>query len=154
MMPDRTARNDCIEQLLEQTYHLIDIFPKQVPKERAQWYFGADEQFQTLEFDRFVEKIERIMLKLSCYYAVKTNCDDRWTAPRTPADFIRQMESVMVSRRGDLQILLPDADTLIHISGGDLYATVYHAGDTVCGLIKSLVESEGLFWRKGQPESE
>ena len=45
--------------------------------------------------------------------------------------------------------LLPNAQALFTMSGGDLYLTLYHPSGDLLRLVRALAASEGLFVRPG-----
>lgn len=133
-----------IKRLLETPYIVIDLFPMQVPSERAAQYLSVEDYLsQPQELKTFAEKIARITLKLSCYYDMEIYHEDERKDTETLAELIKAVISV---KKGALNILL--ADTLMQIVGGDLYVTVYHADEALKSLLQQLVTAEGLFLRK------
>lgn len=133
-----------IERLLETQYSVIDLFPVQVPKDRASQYLIVEDYFsQPQELKILAEKIVRIVLKLSCYYDIEIYHEDKWLSMEKVVGLIK---TVISERKGAVNILL--LDTLIQIIGGNLYVTVYHADVELNGLLQQLVTAEGLFFRK------
>ena len=139
---------DKIEKLLEAPYSVIDIFPLQVPQERAEQYFIVEDYLlQPEELRPFAEKIVRVMLKLSCYYGMEIyRHEDEQLKAVLMETLAGLIKTVIIEKAGTISILLPNA--LIQITGGDLYATVYHADEALHSLLQQITAAEGLFLRE------
>ncbi|MBQ9032501.1 MAG: hypothetical protein IJ106_13780 [Parasporobacterium sp.] len=70
-----------IEELLKKPYWIMDILPKQVPKDSAGQYFAIEEYYlQEPQRMKIRQKYLSVLLKLNCYYdlAVSTDYGDYW----------------------------------------------------------------------------
>jgi len=142
------AALDKIEKLLEAPYSVIDIFPLQVPQERAEQYFSVEDYFlRPEELRAFAKKIVRVMLKLSCYYGMEIYCHEDEQLKAVPTEMLAGLiETIITEKTGTISILL--ANALVQITGRDLYATVYHADKALHSLLQQVVTAEGLFLRE------
>ena len=137
-----------IEELMEKPYGLIDIYPITIPEEKRDAYFEVERYFnQSLECQRFANKITRIILKALCYLDMEVCVNNRWLKEIKATELAMYIQSVLIAKSGYMNLLLTKENTLIHISSGDLYVTVYNPNEQVEHIFQMLVQSEGLFWR-------
>ena len=137
-----------IEELMEKPYGLIDIYPITISKEKRDAYFEIERYFnQSLECQRFANKITRIILKALCYLDMEVCVNNRWLKEIKATELAMYIQSVLIAKSGYMNLLLTKENTLIHISSGDLYVTVYNPNEQVEHIFQMLVQSEGLFWR-------
>ena len=71
---------DPIEELLETPYWIIDILPKQVPKDSPGQYFAIEGFFLKEQLTEIKKKHIGVILKLNCY--VDISIDGRRTLHR------------------------------------------------------------------------
>lgn len=130
---------DRIEGLLQESYWVIDILPRQVLKESGGQYFAVEDYF--LHGDRFDAVKERhihVVLKLNCYYSLSLDQED---VVNPSPDHVAE-----VMRKRDVSILIGDA--LIVSSLDALHLTVYHTDEKMLELIRLIAGSEGMFvWK-------
>jgi len=130
---------DRIEGLLQESYWVIDILPRQVLKESGGQYFAVEDYF--LHGDRFDAVKERhihVVLKLNCYYPLSLDQED---VVNPSPDHVAE-----VMRKRDVSILIGDA--LIVSSLDALHLTVYHTDEKMLELIRLIAGSEGMFvWK-------
>ena len=60
-------REVTIEELLEKPYWIIDILPKQVPKDSPGQYFAIEDFFLKEQLTEIKKKHIDVILKLNCY---------------------------------------------------------------------------------------
>lgn len=123
-MKDLTAR---IDQLLEGPRYLIDIFPCRVPETDDRRYFEVEKYFRKWR-KGINEKFCRILLKLYCFYDFEVLWgEERVRNPRV-SRLTRWIGRCLEGdgRKGDsMNILLPDCNAMIILSGDDLFISVY-----------------------------
>ncbi len=126
-----------IEELLEKTYWIIDILPKQVPKDSPGQYFAVEDFFLKEQLSEIKKKHINVILKLNCYMDV-TIYDEKNPAPERIRDIM--LDQYVYIMLGDAMILSePD----------DAHLTVFNPDKKLLELIKEISSSEGLFVWKG-----
>ncbi len=139
-----------IETLLTKPYHVIDILPRQVPKNGA-GHYPAIEQFflKELQYPILRGRFARILLKLGCYYDMQI-CfadEDVLRSDLIPDEFV----ALITDESRDLCILLAKEETLFTLYREDTYMTVYNARGELLDTLEELVRAEGLFiWKPPQ----
>jgi hypothetical protein len=124
-----------VEILLETPYWIIDILPKQVPKDSAGQYFAIENYWrQEPHRSLIAQKHLNVVLKLNCYMDICIG--DGQVDPAPEILRARFMD-------GPLNILIGDA--LLTRDPDDTYMTVYNADEDLLRLIKTLAAAEGLF---------
>ena len=76
-----------IEELLEKPYWIIDILPKQVPKDSPGQYFAVEDFFLKEQLSEIRKKHINVILKLNCYMDV-TIYDEKNPAPERISDIM------------------------------------------------------------------
>ena len=94
-----------IEELLEKPYWIIDILPKQVPKDSPGQYFAVEDFFLKEELSEIKKKHINVVLKLNCYMDITID-DDMNPAPE-------QIRDKMLGR--DVYIMMGDSTTFARI---------------------------------------
>ncbi len=142
-----------VEELLEKPYWIIDILPKQVPKDSAGQYSAVEQYYlQKSQITELRRKYLTILLKLNCYYdlAVSTDCGDHWDG--NPAPHMLQGLFLSDVNVCPVHVLIVPQNTLMVLDFYDTYMTVYDPAEDLLQMIRTLAGSEGLFvW---QPESQ
>ena len=126
-----------IEELLEKPYWIIDILPKQVPKDSPGQYFAVEDFFLKEELSEIKKKHINVVLKLNCYMDITID-DEKNPAPK-------QIRDTMLDRY--VYIML--GDTMILSEPDDTHLTVFNPNEGLLDLIKEISYSEGLFVWKG-----
>ena len=126
-----------IEKLLEKPYWIIDILPKQVPKDSPGQYFAVEDFFLKEELSEIKKKHINVVLKLNCYMDITID-DDMNPAPK-------QIRDTMLDRY--VYIML--GDTMILSEPDETHLTVFNPNEGLLDLIKEISYSEGLFVWKG-----
>ena len=137
------------EWFLDKPYWVIDVLPKQVPEGGEGQYFRVEEFFREHpQIDDIYRKFTNILLKLNCYFDIDVSADgEEWTKNPAPK-FIEEMVRKCMSDKTMLYFLIKSEVTMITISGGDTYMTVYHPTDEILTLLTPLAALEGLFvWK-------
>ena len=126
-----------IEELLEKPYWIIDILPKQVPKDSPGQYFAIEDFFLKEQLDEIKKKHLNVILKLNCYMDITID-DEKNPAPEQIRDAI--LVRYIYIMLGDAMILSEPDDT---------HLTVFNPDEGLLELIKEISPSEGLFVWKG-----
>lgn len=125
-----------IDELLQENYWIIDILPKQVPKDSAGQYFAIEEYFlKEPQLSVVKKKHLALLLKLNCYldflFEEEQVCNPK---PEQMAAWVRERylnirvkDSLLVSQPDETFLVLydPDADLL--------------------EMVRTLAAAEGLF---------
>lgn len=138
------------ETLLEKETWVVDLLPRQVCAERADAWFAAERFFmEKSRLRALYAKFAVLLVKLGCYYDLALCAEDIWKERPSPCELWERItgcaESVWCN------VLLPDEESLITLSGGDLYLTLYHPSEQLRETVRQLALAEGLFLR---PEEE
>ena len=126
-----------IEELLEKPYWIIDILPKQVPKDSLGQYFAVEDFFLKEELSEIKKKHINVVLKLNCYMDITID-DDMNPAPE-------QIRDTMLGR--DVYIMM--GDSMILSETDDTHLTLFNPDEGVLDMINVIASSEGLFVWKG-----
>lgn len=126
-----------IEELLEKPYWIIDILPKQVPKDSPGQYFAVEDFFLKEELSEIKKKHINVVLKLNCYMDITID-DDMNPAPE-------QIRDKMLGR--DVYIMM--GDSMILSETVDTHLTLFNPDEGVLDMINVIASSEGLFVWKG-----
>ena len=126
-----------IEELLEKSYWIIDILPKQVPKDSPGQYFAVEDFFLKEELSEIKKKHINVVLKLNCYMDITID-DDMNPAPE-------QIRDTMLGR--DVYIMM--GDSMILSETDDTHLTLFNPDEGVLDMINVIASSEGLFVWKG-----
>ena len=165
--------DSAVDALFESDYCVIDILPKQVPKDSGGRYFAVEEFY--LEHPRIEElyrKFANIILKLNCYFnlfvsdegadvkAFVIGTSSSWSGNPDPALLMNRILSLADDPEDDagpdipasryLNIIIESAASvsgfaLLALNRGDTNMTLYNAGPDLTNLVRALAESEGLF---------
>lgn len=126
-----------IEELLEKPYWIIDILPKQVPKDSPGQYFAIENFFLKGQLTEIKKKHIDVILKLNCYMDISID-GEKNPAPERIRDIM--MERYVYIMLGDSMILSEPDDT---------HMTVFNPDKELMDLIREISSSEGLFVWKG-----
>lgn len=141
-----TINNQIVDQLLEDSYWVIDILPAQVPADSPGQYFKVEQLYLSTPHINYIhKKFANVLLKLNCYYDfdVLTHKGD-WIHHPYPEDLYNHVTKCPENFH-NLIILLYDRQAMFTINGDDTYMTVYHPDEVLLKLLKELSASEGLF---------
>ena len=128
--------NMTIDELLETPYWIIDILPKQVPKDSLGQYFAVEEYY--LSKKQIAEVKNRhigLVLKLNCYRDLSLDEETEINPP--PGRIAEEM------RKRHLCILT--GDSMILSEPDDLSMTLYHPDEELLELVTTLAAGEGLY---------
>ncbi len=141
--------NELMERLLEGPCIVVDFLPERVPAGSPGCFFDVEECFlsDVEEVGRFAKCARRIVLKLACYFAIEvfdSSCD-KWMDRIAIADLAKLVESVVESKRGGVNVLVPNEECMLAIEGGSFSMTAYGLDERFLALLRNLAKSEGLF---------
>jgi len=125
-----------LEELLQPPYWIIDILPKQVPKDSPGQYFAVEKYF--LGADRLAaikQKHINLILKLNCYRDLAV-CEEPEINP-SPEKLADRMKEETVFFIMEEAVILSEPD--------DTHMTVFHPDEQLLELIKEVAAGEGLF---------
>ena len=132
--------------MLEMPYWIIDILPKQVPKNSPGQYFAVEDYF--LKEKRLAEIKQRhsnVILKLNCYRQI--SLDGETAVNPSPEHVAEEVRTRYLYIFMDDSMILSEPD--------DTYLTVFNPDEKLLELIKPIAASEGLFvWKPPKPASE
>ena len=112
-----------IEELLQTPYWIVDILPKQVPRNSPGQYFAVAEYYwQETQLAALQDRHRDLILNLNCYRGLSLNEDPALNPPpeqiaeavRQRCTFIRIGDAMLLSEPDDTHMTLfnPDADLL------------------------------------------
>ena len=126
-----------IEELLNNTYWIIDIFPMQVPKDSPGQFFSVEKYILEKQLAEIKQKHINLILKLNCYVELSVDGEVN-PAPDQIVDTIRKRHVYIMM--GNSMILSEPDDT---------HMTLFNPDEQLLELVKTLASSEGLFVWKG-----
>ena len=129
-----------IEELLQTPYWIIDILPKQVPKNSPGQFFSIDQYFREHQIPAIKQRHLQLILKLNCYYDLTFQFDEEEIVNPAPDQIAEIMKKQYV--------LVTAEDALIVSEPDDTYLTLFNAGADLLELIRPLAAGEGLMMWK------
>lgn len=126
-----------IDELLEKPYWIIDILPKQVPKDSPGQYFAIEDYFLKEQLADIKKKHISVILKLNCYMDISIDGEINPAPERIRDTMMERYIYVMI---GDSMILSEPDDT---------HMTLFNPDEELLDLIRKISSSEGLFVWKG-----
>ena len=125
-----------MEELLQTPYWIIDILPKQVPKDSPGQYFAIEKYFRKEQMAVIRQKHAHVILKLNCYRDIELD-GEKNPEPVRIVQAISERETYLIIG-GSLILSEPD----------DTYITIYNPDEELLELITALASAEGLFvWK-------
>lgn len=136
-----------IERLLTAPCYLIDLLPRQVPKDCGGQFFAV-ETYLLNHYDRhgLQDRFLRILLKLLCYYPASVHWG-RWIRQPSPEQLADIVETIFANHSGWMDLLFPEQDALLRLEWDCLHLAVYGPDEEMRGLLEQLARSEGMFFR-------
>ena len=131
-----------IEELLETSYWIVDMLPKQVPENSPGQYFAVEEYFLREELlENIKQKHIHLILKLNCYRDVSIE-DEEEINPAPERIAAEMRKRYLYIRTGEAMILSEPDDT---------HMTVFNPDPELLGLIREIASGEGLFvWKPAE----
>ena len=127
---------DRIEELLNKPYWIVDILPKQVPKDSPGQYFTIEDYFLKGQLAEIKQKHINVILKLNCYLDLSLDGELNPSPDRTAALMNEKYVYIMV---GDSMILSEPDDT---------HLTIFNPDESLLELVRPIALAEGLFvWK-------
>ena len=72
---------------------------------------------------------------------------DRSTYAKSVAEII---DTIMDNHSGDISVLFTSKDALLQFGWDCLNISIFNPDGEMCGLLRKIAASEGLFWRKAE----
>lgn len=142
------TQDERVEFLLQQSCYIIDFLPEQVP-ENKHMVFDIEPYFLgSKEIQNFADKYTRIILKLLCYHSARIFYR-QWFDHMEYIKLSQLIRGTVIKKKGFINLLFEDENTLLQIDGGSLCLTFYNPSAEIQRIASALAGSEGLFWRKG-----
>jgi len=131
-----------IENLLETPSWIIDVLPRRVSKARAKQYSNLEKVL--LHSEELIKKHYNIILKLNCYYELKTvDCDGKELGDPNP--------DILSKYVGRKPMYLYFANSLITTDPDDMHMVLYNPSNVILSIVKQIATSEGMFlWKSGR----
>ena len=136
-----------IEELLEQSYYVMDILPRQVPADSGGQYFKVEEYYLK-DMGSLSRQYADVLLKLNCYYALAFSHDaEHWQKNPEPEKIVRMVKACLSEESSEsfLYVMLTDVPMLLTLQRDTTYMTLYNPSDELLHLLGQLASSEGLF---------
>ena len=127
---------DRIEELLNKPYWIVDILPKQVPKDSPGQYFTIEDYFLKEQLAEIKQKHINVILKLNCYLDLSLDGELNPSPDRTAAIMMEKYVYIMI---GESMILSEPDDT---------HMTIFNSDESLLELVRPIALAEGLFvWK-------
>lgn len=127
---------DRIEELLNKPYWIVDILPKQVPKDSPGQYFTIEGYFLKEQLEEIKQKHINVILKLNCYLDLSLEGETN-PGPDRVASLMRER-----------YIYIMFGDSMILSEPDDTHLTIFNPDEGLLELVRSIAMSEGLFvWK-------
>ena len=141
---------DQVERLLQKPACLIDLFPRQVPREGCSRFSKVEyhylSQFAAYGLDR---RYAGVLLKVSAQYPTVLGWEG-WTENPAPDQLVGAVHTVMENHSGWVHLLLPEEDALLFFEWDCLQMVVYNPGEELGRFLEEIARSEGFFWRAAE----
>ena len=127
---------DRIEELLNKPYWIVDILPKQVPKDSPGQYFTIEDYFLKGQLAEIKQKHINVILKLNCYLDLSLDGELNPSPDRTAAIMMEKYVYIMISE----SMILSEPD--------DTHLTIFNPDESLLELVRPIALAEGLFvWK-------
>ena len=127
---------DRIEELLNKPYWIVDILPKQVPKDSPGQYFTIEDYFLKEQLAEIKQKHINVILKLNCYLDLSLDGELNPSPDRTAAIMMEKYVYIMISE----SMILSEPD--------DTHLTIFNPDESLLELVRPIALAEGLFvWK-------
>ena len=127
---------DRIEELLNKPYWIVDILPKQVPKDSPGQYFTIENYFLKGQLAEIKQKHINVILKLNCYLDLSLDGELNPSPDRTAAIMMEKYVYIMI---GESMILSEPDDT---------HLTIFNPDESLLELVRPIALAEGMFvWK-------
>ena len=127
---------DRIEELLNKPYWIVDILPKQVPKDSPGQYFTIEDYFLKGQLAEIKQKHINVILKLNCYLDLSLDGELNPSPDRTAAIMMEKYVYIMISE----SMILSEPD--------DTHLTIFNPDESLLELVRPIALAEGLFMWK------
>ena len=141
--------DDFSEMIFEESYRIIDIFPKRVSEEFAEEYTVAISYLKKEErLSNIYRDYAEIFLLLNCYYHMSCSFEEGiYETIQDADDFVSRFTDL--KDPGIFKALFVKEKVMIVLDRQDTYMTVYGRNDKFDKMLKDLVLNKGyFFWEK------
>lgn len=155
---NRKTRNEKLSALFAEDYRVIDFLPFAVSEKGSNFFEEAEEYFlQDKQLEDFCNRTIAIVLKVLCYYPFEIYVEEYppltgkrtgWLKDKRCELIVKILKRVILKKKGQIDILLGQEDSIICITGGVLSIAVYHESDSLRALLDDIVKTEGLYYWK------
>lgn len=142
----REGLGELMGDLLEGPYVVVDVLPKQVPRDAPGQYFAVERYWLGPErLGELRRKFAEVLLRLNCYYDMTVSFDncENWDVNPGPEAFAARL--VGLSGNVFLRAVFAARRAMIDVEPSDAYMTVYGSDAEFLGLVEMLASAEGLF---------
>ncbi len=131
-----------IDELLQSEYWIIDILPKQVPKDSDGQFFTVERYLlQKKQIEKIKDRHIGLILKLNCYRDIFL--DDENDMNPDPERLEKELKKRYHYVFVDDAMILSEPD--------DTHMTLFNADEKLLELVRMLCQGEGLYlWRPEQ----
>ncbi len=142
-----------LEEILEQSYYVMDILPMQVPADDGGQYFKV-EKYYLKDVERLSHKYADVLLKLNCYYDLMFSHDaEHWQQNPEPEKIVLMVNACLSKNPTEecLFVSLAKDEMLLTLQRDYTHMTVYNPTQEFLHLLSQLALAEGLFvWKPKQ----
>ena len=131
-------RQTKMEELLQTPYWIIDILPKQVPKDSPGQYFAIEKHFRDEQMAVIRQKHAHVIMKLNCYRDIELD-GEKNPDPARMIQALRERETSLII-----------GNSLILSEPDDTHMTIFNPDEELLSLVTALASAEGLFVWKPQ----
>ena len=117
---------DRIEELLNKPYWIVDILPKQVPKDSPGQYFTIEDYFLKGQLAEIKQKHINVILKLNCYLDLSLDGELNPSPDRTAAIMMEKYVYIMISE----SMILSEPD--------DTHLTIFNPDESLLELVRPI----------------
>ena len=136
-----------LEEILEQSYYVMDILPMQVPADGSGQYFKV-EKYYLKDVERLSHKYADVLLKLNCYYDLMFSHDaEHWQLNPEPEKIIQMVKACLSEQPTEafLYVTLAEDTMLLTLQRDTTHMTLYNLTDELLQLLCQLASAVGLF---------
>ena len=136
-----------LEEILEQSYYVMDILPMQVPADDGGQYFKV-EKYYLKNVERLSHKYADVLLKLNCYYDLMFSHDaEHWQLNPEPEKIVQMVNACLSEEPTEmcLYVMLAKDSMLLTLQRDTTHMTLYNPADELLQLLCQLASVVGLF---------
>ena len=138
--------NELMGELLEGPYCVVDVLPKQVPRDAPGQYFAVERYWLGPErLGELRRKFAEVLLRLNCYFDMAVSFDncESWELNPEPEGFAARL--VGLSGNVFLRAVFAARRSMVDIDPCDANMTAYGTDAEFLDVAKQAASAEGLF---------